>query len=372
MTTGVTPTTGGEAVAPSRERVVRLGSIVFCGVLPALVLVSAFVAAIGDGSFAIDFRQFYRAAESTWAGENPYPTEDALLTASGRPYVYPPLPALLSVPLTLVSLDAAGIAVMVSLALVALAIPWVLGVRDWRCYGIFLLWAPVLSAIQTGNVTLWLVLAAALAWRYRDNVPAGASSAGATLAIKFLLWPLLLWFLVTRRVASALLAAAIGAALLVGSWAVIGFDGMRDYPDLLRRLETVVGDDAYTLFNLVDDLGAPELLARGAWLGLGVGLLGGCVLLARRGDERSAFILALAAALALTPLVWLHYFTFLVVAVAIARPRLGLVWFVPLAMVVSTGTGDPSPVVTAWTLGAAALTVALALRESRRRFGELA
>ena len=55
------------------------------------------------------------------------------------------------------------------LVLVALAIPFVLGVRDWRCYGLLLLWPPVISAVQTGNVTLWFALAAALAWRFRDR-----------------------------------------------------------------------------------------------------------------------------------------------------------------------------------------------------------
>ena len=123
------------------------------------MLVLAFVASIDDGSYAIDFEPFYRAAEAVLAGEDPYPGEDELLTASAGPYVYPPLPAILAVPLISVSFEAAGLVVMVALVAVALAIPAVLGVRDWRCYGIVLLWPPVISAIQTGNVTLWLALA---------------------------------------------------------------------------------------------------------------------------------------------------------------------------------------------------------------------
>ena len=79
------------------------------------------------------------------------------------------------------------------------------------------------------------------------------------------------------------------------------------------------------------------------------------MVLGRRGDERRAFVLAIAAALALTPIVWLHYFALLVVVVAIAQPRLGLVWFVPLAMVVTPGSGHPTPFETAWTLAVAAV-----------------
>ena len=41
------------------------------------------------------------------------------------------------------------------------ACSYVLGVRDWRCYGVALMWPPVISAIQTGNLTLWLALACA-------------------------------------------------------------------------------------------------------------------------------------------------------------------------------------------------------------------
>ena len=64
-----------------------------------------------------------------------------------------------------------------------------------------------------------------------------SASVGVTLAVKFFLWPLLVWFVATRRVANAVVAAAVGAGLLLASWAVIGFDGLRGYPDLLRRLE---------------------------------------------------------------------------------------------------------------------------------------
>ena len=127
----------------------------------------------------------------------------------------------------------------------------------------------------------------------------------------------------------------VGAGLLLASWAVIGFDGFTGYPDLLRRLDDAVGDDAYTAPNLARDLGAmpPSRTCSGSrsesacssW----------CGLVARSGDERSCFVLALAASLALSPLVWLHYFALLIVAVAVARPRLGFVWFVPLAMVVA-------------------------------------
>jgi hypothetical protein len=35
------------------------------------------------------------------------------------------------------------------------------------------------------------------------------------------------------------------------------------------------------------------------------------------------------AALALSPIVWMHYFTLLVVPIALVRPRLSWLWFAP-------------------------------------------
>jgi Glycosyltransferase family 87 len=344
------------------SRVAWPASVVFCGVLPVATLVALFIGAVQDGAVAMDFQQFYRGAEAILEDGSPYSTDVGSLW--GGPYPYPPLPAMAAIPLTLLPLQAAELLVMAVLVAVALAVPWVLGVRDWRCYGLVLLWPPVISAIQTGNVTLWFALASALAWRYRDRLIPVAAVIGITLATKFFLWPLVAWLAATRRYLSAALTCAIGAGLLLLSWAAIGFSGLRDYPDLLRRLEGVIGDDSYTAYIVALDLGASPTVARAIWLGLGIALLAAIVLVARRGDERSAFILAIAAALALTPIVWLHYFALLLVVVAVAQPRLGLVWFLPLAMFVTPGSGHPTPFETLATLVVAALTIVLALRAS--------
>ena len=344
------------------SRLARIASIVFLGVFPALTVVALFVSAVEAESIAMDFRQYYRAAEVILAGESPYLPPGEPLTEWGGPYPYPPLPALLAAPLTVLPLESAGLLVMAVLVVAALAVPYVLGVRDWRCYGLLLLWPPVISAIQTANVTLGLALACALAWRFRDRLLPVALAIGLTLATKFLLWPIVVWLAATRRWWSALTSCVLGAAFLVLSWSALGFAGFRDYPDLLRRLEDVVGDDSYTAYIVGLDLGLPSEAARALWLSLGLGLLAWMVVLARRGDERRAFIVAIAASLALTPIVWLHYFAFLLVVVALAQPRLSLVWFVPLGLILTPGSGHPTPFETAWTLAVAGLTIALALR----------
>jgi hypothetical protein len=361
---------GGDLAVPgasgptrSRPRVGWLASIVVFGALPVLLLALVFVDAVADDAVAFDFRPFYRAAETILEGESPYPAAGDPLDAAAGPYVYPPLPALLAVPLTALPFEVAGVLVMLGLVAAALATLRVLDVHDWRCYGLILLWPPVISAVQTGNVTLFLGLAAAVGWRFRDRLVPPAASIGTTLAAKFFLWPLVVWLGATRRLAAAALACAVGGALLLLSWAAIGFAGLRGYPDLLDRLQDEVGEDSYTAYIVGLDLGLPSPLARAGWLALGLAILAAVVVIGRRGGERSAFVLALAAALALTPIVWLHYFGLLVAAVAVARPRLGLVWFVPLAMVITPGSGHPTPFETAATLAIAAVTIGLALRE---------
>ncbi|MGH3078607.1 MAG: glycosyltransferase family 87 protein, partial [Gaiellaceae bacterium] len=354
------------SVEPARSgpRVAWLASIALFGVLPVLTTIALFATTIQDGPIATDLRQFVGAAEAILDGESPYLPAGVPLTEWGGPYPYPPLPALAAIPLTVLPFDVAGVLVMAALVAAALATLRVLGVSDWRCYGLALLWPPVLSAVQTGNVTLWFGLAAALAWRYRDRLLPVSATVGLTLAVKFFLWPLVVWLAATRRLAGAVLSCVVGGALLLVSWAAIGFAGLVDYPDLVRRLEDTVGEDSYTLYIVGLDLGLPSGPARGLWLLFGLGLLAAVVVLGRRGDERSAFLLALAASIALTPIVWLHYFALLLVVVALAQPRLGFVWFVPLAMVITPGSGHPSPFETAATLAIAALTIGLALRAS--------
>ena len=341
----------------------RVAELALFAVLPAVVILALFVTAVETDNVAIDFRQMYRAAEVVLTGENPYEARESLAEWGG-PYPYPPLPALLAIPLTPLPLDVAGALLMALLILVVLAVPYVLGVRDWRCYGLLLLWPPVISAIQTANVTLWFALALAVAWRFRDRLTPVALALGATLAVKFFLWPVVVWLAATRRLPAAVLSCVVGGALLLASWVTLGFAGLADYPSLLRELEYAVGDDSYTLFIVGLDVGLPSPLARALWLGVGLALVASVVVVARRRDERTGFILAIAAALALTPIVWLHYFALVTVVIALAKPRLGVLWFFPLGLIITPGSGSPTPFETSASLLVVAVTFLLAVRAS--------
>ena len=342
---------------------VTLGlEVLLLGILPLTALYFVFLSVLRGGQVTDFENAFYPAAEAVLHGRSPYPALDDPSLAAGTAYVYPPLTAIASAPLTALSSEAAGLAVMALLVAMVIATLLVLDVRDWRCYGMAFLWLPVISAIQAANVTIPLGLAAALAWRYRERPPLAGLSVGMSLALKPLLWPLVLWLAATRRSRAAAVTVVTAAVALAGTWGVIGFAGLREFPDLLHRLQGLEERQGYTVYALATDLGASPGLARPFAVALAVSLLCAVVVLGRRGDDRRAFILALAAVLACTPIVWLHYFALLLVVVAVGRPTLGPAWFVPLVMYGATGTHNGTTLQNALTIAAAAVTVLLSLR----------
>ncbi len=154
----------------------------------------------------------------------------------------------------------------------------VLGVRDWRCYGLAFLWPPVTDAISDRQRD-----DSCSASRLRSpgdsetrRALAGAS-VGIGIAAKFFLAPLALWLATTRRVAAAVWSLAIAAAVVLASWFLVGFRGFTEYPDVLRRVSETYGDHGYTLYALGLDIGLSPSLARAMWLGARD--------VARRGDR---------------------------------------------------------------------------------------
>jgi hypothetical protein len=117
-------------------------------------------------------------------------------------------------------------------------------------------------------------------------------------------------------------------------WAVIGFAGIGAYPSLLHRL---TNDEASSSYS-VAALAVRAHLSQSAGIVLGVlaavALLVAAALAVRRNARNAdavALTLCIAAALAASPIVWVHYFLLLVVPIALAQPRLTWLWFVPFA-----------------------------------------
>ncbi len=300
----------------------------------------------------VDFHVYRAAAEIVAAGDSPYPE-----------FAYPPLSALVAVPLTWLSAGASELVLKALLIVGALGVLAIAGVRDWRCYPLALLWPSVNAAVQTGNITIPLALAAALVWRFRHRPALAGASLGASIAAKFILWPLWIWLVAVGRRAAAGWTVVAAAAITLATWAVVDLGALFEYPSRLRQLNEDTAGAGYTLDALLQDLGASETAARAGMGAVALALLAAVVLVARRGAEMRSFVLAIAAALACSPIVWLHYFALLLVPVAIVSPRLGPIWFVPLAMWgFGAGTGNGTTAEAAVVLAVAVVTFVLAVR----------
>lgn len=327
--------------------IIRAGEILAFGAIPVVALAFALATYVDQDRLALDFHfELYPQAELVRNGEHAFDTPEAYLEDRAN-LIWPIAAVLPVVPLTLLEPAAADWVATWFVIATLIGTLLVLGVRDWRIYGVTLLWPSVIDAIQTGNASLPIALLIALAWRYRDRAVVAGGAIGLGVAVKFFVWPVIIWLLAVGRARAAVIAASVGAASLA---LMVPFTDLGDYVRLLQKLRRTFEHESYTVFAVLTDLGTPETLARAATVALGLGILA----LAWR---RRSLTLALAAALVLSPVVWRHFFVLLLVPLAITRPRLDVLWLVPIGMWLGDGTFNGAPWQTAVVLGLAAVVL---------------
>jgi alpha-1,2-mannosyltransferase len=347
---------GGIAVRPSEREAVPLLSApsrftlglaatrLFLGVLPPALLVLLVVARYLTGTkLGFDYKPIWEASRHVLRGASPYPRPEAWALHDEQQFVYPPLAAFLLAPFAALPFAvAAPLLAVVELAGTGLTLR-VLGVRDWRCYGVVLLWYPVLQNLLLGSITSLLALGLAVAWCYRDSRRVAPVTLAALIAAKIFLWPVLVWVAASRRWLTAVRALGLAVTGIFLSWAVIGFAGLGSYLRLLDELSRLEQWKSYSAVALGMALGLTGGESRGLALAACALVLVAIVRVQRRGGEdadRQAFVLAIAAAFLFSPIVWTHYVALLVVPIAIRRRTLSPIWFAPLAMWASYGQSD--------------------------------
>jgi hypothetical protein len=272
-----------------------------------------------------DFAIFRTAALSVLHGRSPYVGPNPAAFVHFDRFVYPPVAALLFSPFAALPGGAARVLMFLAGLVAVLAALRVLGVEDWRCYGVAVVSAPAINSLALGALTSFLLLGAALAWRYRDNTAVAGVATAFTAVLK-----LFLWLLATRRWRAFLLCAGASIILLLGGWAVIGFAGLRSYPTLLHVLQQVEAPVSFSVVALFHLGGAA---ATAVTVALSLAAVAAIALAARSAEgDRRAFAVAVVASLVATPLLWLHYLLLLFVPIALYRPRLSGLWFLPLAL----------------------------------------
>ena len=330
--------------APSRSTLKLAAEKLLLGFLPPALLVVLVVARYAVGRhLGFDYRPLWEASRDLFHGASPYPAPHAAALHNEQQFVYPPLAAVLAAPLAVLPFGVAA-ALLAAVEVVSTVLTLrILGVRDWRCYGVTFLWYPVLQNFLIGSITSLLALGLACAWRYRDDRRVATPIAAVVVATKVFLWPLLFWLAATRRWRTALGAFAIGLVAVAVSWALVGFGGLRSYPRLLDELSRLEAWKSYSAVSLGLVFGLSTGEARTLAIVAGAVMLAAVLLVGLRRNpdsDRQAFVLALAAAFLFSPIVWTHYLALLVVPIAITRRTLTPLWFVPLAMWATTGQSD--------------------------------
>ena len=262
------------------------------------------------------------------------------MLAAGHGFVYPPIAAYPFIPFTALPAHAAiAVYLLASLVAVGLAL-WLVGVRDWRVLGVVLLWEPVLMWLLEGPIEPWMLLLLACAWRWRAHVFRLAAIVALLVSLKLFMWPLLVWLLATRRIRAFLASVAMTAVFILVPFASVGIDSLRTYPHLLQTLTNVFGPTSFSILGVLHSL-ASRQVADLVTASAALALIGLTFFLASREDgDRRALSAAVVGAVMVSPIVWGHYYVLLALPIALARPRLSLLWFAPLAF---------------WATGAAAL-----------------
>jgi hypothetical protein len=341
----------------------RILPVMLFAVLPVATAVTMFAVASSDGSLSLDFHnELYPEAEQLlrWDIQVPPPGSDL---SHGHNIIWPPVAAALVVPFTILPPGAADWAVAFAGLACFMASLRLVGVRDWRVYGAFALWPQVIGEIRVSHLTPFLCLLLALAWRYREARFAPGLAIGLAGAVKLFLWPLGLWLAAIGKVREMILAAVLASASLL---LLLPFVALHEYFEVLLELGRTFDQESYSPFGLIVQAGGAETLARLVTLTIGAILLLACW-------RRASFGLAVAAALCLSPIVWLDYYAVAAVPLAAVRPRLTAVWLAPIATwgLLSAGIGAGNGWGSARVLAVFAIVFAVIVRAEGSEAGAI-
>ena len=333
----------------------RASSVLVFAVLPIVVTFALLGNGLSRGLFLYDFKGgLYGAGKDIVHGDNPYrPTyleQQAAVKRGGEKAetvisvpVYPASPLVAAVPFSFLPYRVAGVLFALLSIGAVLGGLRLLGVSDWRCYGVSFLSWPVAHGLMLGSLTPLLVLGAAAAWRFRSRVWPPALAIAAVVSAKLFPWPLAVWLLATRRIRAFVVATAVALGGTLAAWAAIGFHGLRDYPSMLSHLSFVSEDVGVSVVAGLIALGVSAAAAKSVAFLLAGGLLIAAWRIARRPDgDRRAYGIAVIAALVASPMVWPHYLALLFVPIALVSPTLSWLWLTPLlSYPIAQTTGRP-------------------------------
>jgi alpha-1,2-mannosyltransferase len=267
-----------------------------------------------------DFLAYYNASVH-WAQHAPIYDLATTSTGTCGTYQYPPTFVLLAAPFSVLGFGAGTwlwIAALIAAYVVGTAL---LPIRSTTRWMVFLLGAigwPLIFGVRIGQVTPFLYLVFAVAWRgvdRRQPLPLGASVAiGALLKVQPGI--LAVWLLLNREW-RALAFAAVTGAIVVAAAAAAGLADWAGFVTILRSTTNAVTVDTnMALGATLHGLGLDAGTAGAIQTVNTVAILAVVAAAALRLPRTPGFLVAVLASQLLSPIVWSHYALLLLLPVA--------------------------------------------------------
>ena len=262
-----------------------------------------------------DLQVFLRAGRAVGHGSSPYPDPHSAQVWSGSSFVYPYVTAWWFAPLSALSEHAAVLLYFAAgIGALVLTARLLRGDRGPLTPLLFVLATePVISALQHGTITTWLLLGLAIAWRYRTRTAVLVAVLTVVMVAKLFLLPVLAWLVITRRLRAAALTAALSAAIIVVGCPLAGLP-VSDYVHMVSALSAHEGPHGSSVVAYLYGGGVPYRYGTVIAAAAAMAIIAVAWWRYRASaDERIPFCAAIGASLVLSPIVWTHYLALLVV-----------------------------------------------------------
>lgn len=304
-----------------------------------------------------DILQIYLMTKALMSGMNPYLPLNELASkfVGGFPFFphpapYPPFIAILFIPLLWLNIANSILAwyifEIVCLAAIAfmLTILWK-GRLVWFgvifSFFILLAWYPVMADLEVGQLSILLtllVLAALLALQRNKKVLAGVLI-GLSVAIKLITWPLIIYLILKKdwRAVAASVLTTLGLNLV--AFFIMGIGPFMDYYlhvstqvleiyhkfwanfsmftigyRLFEGTDSAIFANNYHALPLIDLPNLAPLVS----IGLGaIFLVFGLVWAIRSSNVETSFAILVSMIVAISPIVWDHYYVMIIISLAV-------------------------------------------------------
>ena len=290
---------------------------------------------VGSSGYGFDFNCYFTGAQRLVAGQNiylPFNLDGPFQHGGPTQYVYAPPLAVLLGPVSTIPFGPAAFAWLVlHLAALVAACALMPVARPIRLasFAVAAFSSPFLVDLNLGNVSVFVLLAAVVGWRWLDR-PVAAIALAASMAVRPQMGVVLVWWLVRRQWRAAAWAVATGIFLIVLTLPFVGIGGYVDFLRVVRNMQVAGVPHNGSLESAALSLGLPPPLATVAFL-LGVVAAVAAVAASLRRDPELSYVVTVSASLLVTPLLWGHYLVLLLVPAAFLAHR-GRPWALALPL----------------------------------------